>query len=457
MPDRSETVLEALNDLLEAHSHEALKSLLADFHPTDLVIAFHHLPDEDVARVFSCLNKDQAGNVLAEADEELKVFLTEQLADQQLSDLLEEMDPDDAADVVGEMEDKSRARRVLDLMEDEERSDVENLLTYDEDTAGGIMTSDFLAFPEEWTVREAVESLRKLPPEITFTYAFSVDQQGHLTGVFPAQNLIWTDEEVPIHEITDRDVNSLHVDADQEEVAKMFSKFDLVALPVVDQQNKLIGRVTVDDILDVVQDEGSEDMFLMAGTRGDEFATRSFRTVLGLRLPWMLVALAGGIGCAFLLGTFETELEQFTYLAFYLPVLMSMGGNVGNQSSTLIVRGLATGQLDSTRVFRTIGKEVRIGMALGIICGTLAGLFGMIYSIFTGGPLATGLIVGSSMFIAMAIAALFASMVPLLFSRVGIDPAVASGPFITMSNDALGIAIYLSVARLMSHLLVGSV
>ncbi len=202
------------------------------------------------------------------------------------------------------------------------------------------------------------------------------------------------------------------------------------------------------------QEESSEDIFKLAGTSDDELITRSILNVLKLRLPWLLVALLGGIGCSFILGKFEVELDKFTYLAFYLPVIMAMGGNVATQSSTLIVRGLATGQVHSRKLFRTILREARVGSLIGLVCALIAGGLSGLFARLAGLPPATGLVVGLSMQISMTCAGLFGSLVPLTLSRLGVDPAVASGPFISMSNDAMGLLIYLTVARTLSIYLI---
>ncbi len=450
MAEPEDAVLEVIRELLETESTDVIRSILVDVHPADLALALSNLPKKEASFVFSCLAAVQAADVLAEADEGLVGALTDRLPDQELSDLLEEMEPDDAADVVGELEDEDRARRVLGLMAEEERSDVEMLLAHDEESAGGIMTSDYLAFPDSWTVGQAISFLRQSKPEIHFTYAFTLDQEGRLQGVFPIQQLVWTDSQTPLRLISDPEVVCARVDMDQEEVARLFLKHDLVALPVVDSEGRLTGRITSDDVLDVLQEESSEDIFKMAGTSDDELVTRSAWTVLGLRLPWLLVALVGGIGCSFILGGFEAELRQFTYLAFYLPVIMAMGGNIGTQSSTLIVRGIATGQVQTRKIVGTLAREARVGLMVGVVCALLAGAFSALYSEWVGLPLATGVVVGCSMAASMTIATVWGSLVPLTLSRLGFDPAVASAPFISMSNDALGLFIYLTVARVLS-------
>ena len=447
--------IETLKELLASSSEEDVRTFLEELHPADVASLLRNLSEEDAIRAFTSLDDVWAGDVLAEADEDLVDLLTEEISEEDLSDILDEMEPDDAADIVGDISDVGRARRVLDLMSEVERGEVEGLLAHDEETAGGIMTSEYLAFPENWSVEGTIAFLRQAPPDIHFNTAFTLDDEGRLQGVLPIQRLVWSDPKATLEDLANKDIVAVTTETDQEEVARLFSRYDLVALPVVDGEGKLTGRITVDDVLDVVQEESSEDMFKMAGSSDDELVTRSAKSVLGLRLPWMLIALAGGGGCAIILWGFDNELELYPYIAFYLPVIMSMGGNIGNQSSTVIVRGLATGQIEAGRLTRTILKEVRVGILMGLVCGTLAGTFSGLFAGLNGNPTLTGVIVAISMVTSMTVAALFASTVPLTFSKLRIDPAVASGPFITMSNDALGLVIYLSVVRLMSSYLPG--
>ncbi|MCA9441478.1 MAG: magnesium transporter [Candidatus Omnitrophica bacterium] len=455
MTDVRENFSDLLRDLLEDGDDFKIVAHLEGVHPADLALALSHLDADEALRVFQLLDEEASSEILAEADEDLRSRLTERIPDQELSELLEEMDPDDAADLVGDIEDAERQQRILSLMSEVERAEVEDLLSHHEETAGGIMTSEYLAFPESWTVQNTRTFLAQAPPETPFTMAYTIDDHGRFLGGFPIQELIWRPANERLATLTDREFPRVSADTDQEEVARLFTRYDLISIPVVDEDGRLAGRITVDDILDVVSEETSEDMFRMAGSSEDELFTRSAWGVLRFRLPWLLVALLGGIVCAFILGRFEYELSRFTYLAFYLPVIMTMGGNIGNQSSTLIVRGIATGHLDSGRIFRVIWKEVRVAILMGTFCGFLVALFSSTFAFLKGDPTAIGLIVGLSMTVSMMIAGLFASIVPLTFSKLGIDPAVASGPFITMSNDGLGIIVYFTITQFFHPWLIG--
>jgi len=455
MDDALDTLLSDVRALLPERSAEKLRARFAEEHPADIAQILRELDEEEALYVFSCLEDELAADVLTEADEELSESLTGEMPLEDLSDILEEMEPDDAADVVGDMSDPDRARQVLDLMPDLERDDIEGLLAHDEETAGGIMSSDYLAFPESWTVDETIRFLRQAPPEVHFNIGFTLDTTGKLKGVFPVQRLVWSDTSRLLREIADDEVISVSPDMDQEEVARLFARYDLVTLPVVDERGHLTGRITVDDVLDVVQDEHSEDMFKMAGTSDDELVARSARAAFRLRFPWLVVGLSLGWGSALILGGFNSFLAQYSYLTYFLPIVMAMGGNVGTQSSTLIVRGLATGQIERGRLIKTIFREVRVGLMLGIVCGILAGSISSLIAMLFGHPPQVGLIVGASMALSMIVATLFGSLVPLTLSKLKIDPAVASGPFITTSNDALAVLIYLLVTWRLHTMLVG--
>lgn len=455
MAEPLETLLSDLQDLLPERSTETIRARLAEVHPADIAEILRELDEEEARFVFSCLEDEQAADVLAEADEELSESLTGEIPLEDLSDILEEMEPDDAADVVGDMSDPDRARQVLDLMPDLERDEIEGLLVHDEETAGGIMSSEFLAFPENWTVDETIRFLRQAPPEVHFNIGFTLDSTGKLKGVFPVQRLVWSNTSSLLREIADEEVISVSPDMDQEEVARLFARYDLVTLPVVDKEGHITGRITVDDVLDVVQEEHSEDMFKMAGTSEDELLARSARTAFRLRFPWLVVGLSLGWGSALILGGFDSFLAKYSYLTYFLPIVMAMGGNVGTQSSTLIVRGLATGQIERGRLLRTILRELRTGVLLGVVCGILAGSISSLIAQMFGHPPQVGLIVGASMALSMTTATLFGSLVPLTLSKMNIDPAVASGPFITTSNDALAVLIYLIVTWRLHAILVG--
>jgi magnesium transporter len=455
MADSIDTLFTEIHDLIPEKSAEKIQSLCEDAHPADLAQVLRELDEEEALYVFSCLNDEQAAEVLAEADEELSELLTGEIPLEDLSDILEEMEPDDAADVVGDMSDPERVRQVLELMPDLERDEIEGLLAHDEETAGGIMTSEYLAFPETWTVDETIRFLRQAPPEVHFNIAFTLDRLGKLKGVFPVQRLVWTETSKLLRDIADDEVVRVTPDMDQEEVARLFGRYDLVAAPVVDEDGHLTGRITIDDVFDVMQDEHSEDMFKMAGTSDDELVARSARTAFRLRFPWLVVGLSLGWGSALILGGFDSFLAKYSYLTYFLPIVMAMGGNVGTQSSTLIVRGLATGQIESGRFVRIMLREIRIGSLLGVVCGVLAGSISSAIAKLFGHPPQVGIIVGASMTISMVAATLFGSLVPLTFAKLKIDPAIASGPFISTSNDALAVTIYLVVTWRLHTVLIG--
>lgn len=411
-------------------------------HPADMADILRGLSPEKRKAFFDSLNPEVGAKVLRELDPVSEVQLLAELDNREISEILDEMPSDDAADVVLDLS-REKADQVLQLMEKEESADVKKLLKYKEDTAGGIMTTEFVALNQELNSEEALQLLRKRvePGPIHYIYVVGDDQK--LLGVLLVKRLIASGPDVKLKEIMNRDIISVPTDLDQEEVARIVSKYDLLAVPVVDSQNRLAGIVTVDDVIDVIKEEDAEDIFRMAGTHEEELLRKSIFKVAQIRLPWLLITLIGGLISCGLLRAFQFTLEKIIALAFFIPVIMGMGGNIGIQSSTIVVRGLATGNIDLARVGSAIFKEIKVGAVMGFACGALVGTI----AYFLEREPVLGVVVGISMFVAITVAATMGTLVPLLFKRLKIDPAIASGPFVTTSNDITGLIIYFVLAN----------
>ncbi len=411
-------------------------------HPADMADILRGLSPEKRKAFFDSLNPEVGAKVLRELDPVSEVQLLAELDNREISEILDEMPSDDAADVVLDLS-REKADQVLQLMEKEESADVKKLLKYKEDTAGGIMTTEFVALNQELNSEEALQLLRKRvePGPIHYIYVVGDDQK--LLGVLLVKRLIASGPDVKLKEIMNRDIISVPTDLDQEEVARIVSKYDLLAVPVVDSQNQLAGIVTVDDVIDVIKEEDAEDIFRMAGTHEEELLRKSIFKVAQIRLPWLLITLIGGLISCGLLRAFQFTLEKIIALAFFIPVIMGMGGNIGIQSSTIVVRGLATGNIDLARVGSAIFKEIKVGAVMGFACGALVGTI----AYFLEREPVLGVVVGISMFVAITVAATMGTLVPLLFKRLKIDPAIASGPFVTTSNDITGLIIYFVLAN----------
>jgi len=356
--------------------------------------------------------------------------------------ILESMPTDDVADIIGRLpEEKSQA--ILDKMKRAESQEVEDLLRYGDDTAGGIMVPDFIALREDVTAREAIESLQTEHSDVEMAfYLYVVDEYGKLVGVSSLRQLVVVSPATPLREFMITDVFSVQTDMDQEEVAKLVARYDILAVPVVDGSNRLMGIVTVDDVIDILRKEATEDILKMAGA-GEEFVeTKSIFKSTRIRLPWLFASCLGGIFAFFIIGEFESSLSKIAYLAAFIPVIMGMGGNIGTQSSTIVVRGLATGRINVRDIWTVVFKELSIGLILGFVYGLLIGSVAQVrYSME-----ALALSVALAVICSMSVAALVGSLVPMGFARINIDPAVATGPLVTTAIDIISVFFYFMIA-----------
>ncbi|RKX39155.1 MAG: magnesium transporter, partial [Verrucomicrobia bacterium] len=424
---------------------EQLPLFFEELHPADIAEIINHAPASAHNKLFDLLDDEVKPDVLAELDDQVEADILEELTDEEISDIVEEMAPDDAADVLGELEDEQR-EEILGLMEEEESEEVRELLQYGEETAGGIMTSDFVAAQASMTATEAIDYIAELDMEEPLYNLYVIDQEGRLTGWIQLWELLKkANHDLPLEELADKETISVHTDADQEEVARIASKYDLSSLPVIDGQNKLVGRITVDDIMDVMEEEASEDIFKFAGSDDSELEYTSPLHACKSRLPWLMVTLFAGFVSSVILKRFIDH--HVVALSFFVPIIMAMGGNTGIQSSTLIIRGLAVGSITEREIFKLLGRELTAGALMGLFCGVFVGIWAN-FMVGTGGDIPAiylAFTVGVSLFAAMTFAAVFGAFAPLLLNRFKVDPAVASGPFVTASNDILALAIYYAI------------
>ncbi len=445
--DRIKILIESVKRLLRREATSHLRKILNKTHAADLSQVFRALSLSNQRRLFDMIKDvEKKGVLLSELDEDTSVELISELKIEDLAVILENMPTDDVVDLIGRLP-KELSDSILDKMKKEGSEEVEGLLRYEDDTAGGIMVPDFIALKEDITAKEAIESLQKenLDVEMPF-YLYVVDEYGKLVGVSSLRQLVVVPPDKPLKEFMTRDVFSVHTAMDQEEVAKIVAKYDILAVPVVDDSNKIVGIVTVDDVIDIFRREATEDMLKMAGV-GEEFIeTKSVMRSSRLRLPWLFASCIGGIIASVIIGRFMGSISKIAYLAAFIPVIMGMGGNIGIQSSTIVVRGLATGRLNIRDMWPVILKELLIGLFLGIIYGVLIATFAQAsYSTFK-----LALSVGIAVVCSMTLAALSGSMVPMIFARINIDPAVATGPFVTTAIDIISVSIYFIIA---THLL----
>jgi magnesium transporter len=353
------------------------------------------------------------------------------------------MDSDDAADIVADLP-SDVAEKVMEHVSEEVSNELQALLNYEDDTAGGIMALEFIAMLETNTVNETIEKIREVRDDFDEIFnIWVVDEQQRLVGSVSLTELVLAKGYHTLREIMDVDVISVEVGLDQEKVANKFSKYDLVSMPVVDAENRLVGRITVDDIVDVLEEEGAEDIAFLTGAPDEEVMEESTFILSRARLPWLLVAFFGEIIAAFILNSFEATLKQKVMAAFFIPIVMAMGGSTGSQASVIVVRGMATGDIDLSDTRSRLLKEFKIAMVNAFFFSSL--MFGLIY--FWDGP-QFAVILSVSMFVVINNATIVGAMVPMLFKRFNIDPALAATPFVTTSNDIIGLMIYLSITTL---------
>ena len=437
-----ERIIAALNNI------QRLKAALESAHPADTAQALRHLEPEEQERVLNVLPPEDSSEVLLalrDIDEGAGIELAEELDSDELSEMLNLMEPDDAADVVADLPEED-AVEVLDLMEDEESESVRELLKYPEETAGGVMTSEFTALREDMTADEALQYLREHPPGRQIFYIYVTGEENELLGTVSIDTLITEGPHVKLEDMTVPSVVSVTPDTDQEEAAMLVIQYDMLALPVVDERNRLLGVITIDDAMNVLQDEATEDIYKLAGTSDDELLSRSAFKVAQIRLPWLFICLAGSLFSGFVIHFFSGTISQAISIASFIPAIMAMGGNTGLQSSTATVRGIATGYISLSRIAGTIFKEIRTALLMGIVCGVVMACVAFVWK---DGQVTLGLVVGSSIFLAVSLSATMGVLIPIIFKRINVDPAVASGPLITMINDITGLSVYLTLATIL--------
>jgi len=422
------------------------RELKAGAHPGDLLDLVEELEIEEQAQLMEKLSEDDAALLFEEMEDFEQAEILRLMDKDRAVTIVKTLASDDAADLIGELS-SEEAQEILEIIkEDEEQADFGDLLKYPEESAGGIMTTEYISLPEDIPVEEAISRLREIAPEAeTIYYVFVVDQEGRLIGVLSLRDLIAASDGTLLKSIMRRNVISVNAALDQEEVARVVSKYDLLAVPVIDDEDRMLGIITVDDVIDVMEQEATEDIYRLAGAsevEGMELTKASVGKVVRLRLPWLFISMAGGILSGSVIGGFESTLEAIVMLAVFIPVIMDMGGNVGTQSSTIFVRGLATGEIEKAEVWPYFFREIRIGIVMGVLCGLLISVTAYLWQ---GNPY-LGLVVGISMLGTISVAALIGTLVPLLCSKINIDPAITAGPFVTTIKDVTGLLIYFAIA-----------
>lgn len=431
--------------LLRRHANSNIIKLIGKTHPADMALIYRYFNDEEQDTIFAMMPpSEESVEFLSELDESITVRLLDQVTPQRMATTLEEASSNEIAHLMG-LVNEDYATAVIDLLHAEEQEKLEEIMAYPEDSAGILMYTDVFTLHEETKAIDAIAALQDQEEAEMVFYLYAVDDDGRLTGVVSLRDLVTTPSDTTLEDIMSRRVHSVRPETDQEEVARIVSQYNFLAVPVVDAEDQLLGIITVDDVVDIIREEATEDFLQMVGAGKDrEILLKSSWDNARMRFPWLFASWVGGILAAFIIGAFDNILQSTIVLAAFIPVIIGMGGNIGTQSSTIIVRGLATGRVGLENSVKILLKEMRVGLILGILYGILLGVFA-IFRFLDVSPM-LGLVVGLSICASMIIAATIGSLVPLILNRFDIDPAVATGPFVTTAIDILGVALYFWIA-----------
>ena len=440
---------ESIRELLAAGRDERLGAMLEDAHAADISGAIREIPLLDQVRIFRLLTPQQAGAVLAELDDQVLLELVRALDDTEVSKILDQMPSDDVVEVVEELP-PEQAEKILDLMEEQKSEEVQELLEYGEGTAGRLMTPRFVAVNEHATVAQAIEHIRKSAAgEEAAFYLYVVDDHEHLVGLVPLHRLVTAEPTTPIRAIRTEDVESVTVDTDQEEVARLVERYNVLEVPVVDGDRRLLGRISVDDVIDVIHEEATEDIQRLAGVAGDETVLDPPRRVFSRRLIWRLVNLGTAMLAASVIGLFEESIRTLATLAIFMPIVASMGGIGTTQTATVVVRGIALGEMSQHVLSRVLVKELTLALTTGLTTGLTLALVSFLWK----GQLVLSLILGLALVLNMVVAAVVGTLVPVALRAFRIDPAIASSVIITTFTDVCGFFSFLGLATLLLRFL----
>ena len=434
--------------LLRRHAQTNLVKLINKTHPADLAIVFRYFNDEEQKQVFGLMQaNDHTVEFLVELDDTLieKILDTENA--ERVSSLIQNASTNDQSYILGSLKEE-QAQSVIDLLKKEEQEEIEEIMAYPQDSAGSMMATDVFTLYQNTTCGDALKTLQDQQEAEMVFYLYITDEDDSLVGVASLRALATTPSNTLLKDIMEKRVHSVRPETDQEDVAQIVAQYNYLAVPVIDGDGRLLGIVTVDDVVDVIREEATEDFLQMAGAGKDrEILLKSSWENAKVRLPWLFASWIGGVMAAYIIGKYENMLESMIALAAFIPIIIGMGGNIGTQSSTIIVRGMATGRIEIGNEFKVLLKELRVGLILGVLYGIMLGIFANFK--FLGSDPMLGVVVGLSICSSMLLATAVGTFTPLILRKLDIDPAVATGPFVTTSIDILGVLLYFMIAGLL--------
>ena len=441
----SKEFFQEIESLIANKNERELLRMLEDIHFADIAELMNELKGEDAGYLFKILDSEVSSEILLELDDEVREKILNNLSAKEIAEELDEIDTDDAVDIIAELPEEIKDEVISELEDFEHAKDIVELLRYDEDTAGGLMAKEFIQVNENWNVLTCIQEIRKQAENVSRVHSiYVVDDEDRLKGRLSLKDLITSSTTTKVMDIYIPKVDSVKVDTEDTEVARIMQKYDLEAIPVVDETNRLVGRITIDDIVDVIKEEADRDYQMAAGISQDVEADDSIWELTKARLPWLLLALGGSFIAVNVSQSFSDAMEKYKILFFFTPLIAAMAGNVGVQSSAIIVQGLANNSLTGS-VWRRLMKEMLLSLFNSTILAAIL-LFGTHFLMNTSYELS--FTIGIALVIVMIIASLIGTFIPILLDKYGVDPALATGPFITTSNDIFGIFIYFTIAQI---------
>ncbi len=446
MKEYTEEDLKHLTQILQDKDVESIHHELEDLHPADIAELYQQLELDEAEYLFSLLDEETAADVLMELDEDDRLKLISDMPAEEIAKQIDHLDTDDAVDLIQQLDREERDEILSHIDDVEQAGDIIDLLQYDEDTAGGLMGTEMIVVNENWSMPECIKQMRLQAEDMDeIYYVYVVDNDDKLKGTFPLKLMLTHPSVSKIKHVMEVDPVSVRAETPIDEVALDFEKYDLVAMPVVDSIGRLLGRITVDDVMDHVRESSERDYQLASGISSDVDADDSVLAQTKARIPWLLIGIGSGLLASVILSTFEDQLQAVTALALFIPIIGGTGGNVGVQASAIVVQGLANGSLDIKEFGKQLGKEVLIGL----LNATIMSLVVLIYNLITlPGDLAVTFSVSVSLFIVVMFATLLGTIIPLTLEKIHINPALATGPFIQISNDIVGLIIYVNISTM---------
>lgn len=445
MKDFTPEYIHHLQKIIEDHADDAARDELKDLHPAEIAELYHELDIDEAEYLYLLLDEETQADVLMELDEDERQQLLSKMDAEDIAKQIEHLDTDDAVDVIQELDEEEREKILSHIDDVEQAGDIIDLLKYDEDTAGGLMGTEMIVVNENWSMPQCIKEMRAQAEDLDDIYnIYVVDDEERLLGILPLKKMITDPSVSKIKRVMDPEPRSVSTDTPIDEVALDFEKYDLVAMPVVDTIGRLVGQITVDDVMDEVREQSERDYQLASGLATDVDADDSILAQTRARIPWLLIGIVSGILASLILAGFESQMAAVTALALFIPIIGGTGGNVGVQASAIVVQGLANGSLEVKEFGRQLGKEVLIGLLNATVIATVILVYNLV---MLPGDFAVTLSVALSLFVVVMFATLCGTVVPLTLEKLHINPALATGPFIQISNDIVGLVIYVFISK----------